>query len=90
MAKVRVRMSNAESEHVVLSDRAMAAIRAQTRGEFKQTGIRQADGTWLTPLSKDTILRLRKIALKGESYSDTIERVMATLPKDGSSRRGYQ
>lgn len=79
-----------ETEIVQLSNRAMAAIRAAAKFTLREEGVRQPDGTWLVPFGKATVDRIRQRQLEGESLSDCVERTLATLPKDGSTRRRLQ
>lgn len=62
---------------VTLTDEAHRAIRAAARGDMRETGVRQDDGTWSVPLSADVVQTLEARRQDGESYSDVIMRTIA-------------
>lgn len=67
---------------VNLTARAYVAVRGAASGNsFEQTGTQRPDGSWDVPLGDETVERLRRIALRDESLSDTIERVIATAAR---------
>ncbi len=59
-----------------ITDETMRTIRGEAIYAFRQTGIRQRDGTWLVELSSEAAALLRDNALTGESVDDTIQRVI--------------
>lgn len=65
--------------NVILTARAEALVRANTEPgyTFRQTGTRLADGTYSVPLQESTIARIESMALPGETFSDTLERLFA-------------
>ena len=69
-----------------LTDQAYSALRGATAPghEFASTGQQQPDGTWLVPFSPEVHTRLSERCLPGESYSQTIIRVLA-LANHGSN-----
>jgi hypothetical protein len=74
-------MKSSKEEYLTLeiTAEAHASIRGAAMSDrpFQQTAQRLFNGNYLVPLSADTIDRLRKFALVGESISDTIIRLVA-------------
>lgn len=68
---------------VTITDEAVRALQANARGEFKETGHRNADGTWDVPLTDDTIERLEDRRHPQETISDTIIRIAAYATSSG-------
>ena len=50
-----------------ITDETMQAIRGAAIYDFRQTGLRQADGSWLIEISDYVAARLALIALLGEA-----------------------
>lgn len=59
---------------VRITAEAMRAIEDAAVNPFNQTGQKMIDGTWLVPLSNELMVRIRSVALPGETISDTIIR----------------
>lgn len=70
-----------------ISDAVHRAIRAASTapGGFEAQGVRRSDGDWDVPITQDTLDRINKYRLEGESISDTILRG-ATLAASGSGK----
>lgn len=75
---------------VRVSDSVYRQIEAAAIGEFTRAGVQQADGSWEFPIGDDTYARVEEVRHPGESFSDCLERVLATMPRDGSTRRHLQ
>ncbi len=59
-----------------LSEATMRALANLAILPFRQTAIRQPDGSYLAPIDDDVRQRLQAIRLPGESDEDTIQRVI--------------
>lgn len=61
-----------------VSDATYIAIAAAATSpfHFHSTGKRQADGTWLMPVSDKTYKRLQSHRLPGEKFDDTVLRAL--------------
>lgn len=59
-----------------ITDETMRAIRGEAIHEFRQTGERQPDGTWLVEFEAGTAARLAAVALPGETLDGTIQRII--------------
>jgi hypothetical protein len=59
-----------------LTDATYTALARLAIGTFRQTGQRQADGTWLVPIEQDTWDALQAKRLPGETDEDVIQRVI--------------
>jgi hypothetical protein len=57
----------------------MDAIRAAAHGPFKQTAVKNADGTFTLLLEDDVFEAVTTLALPGESHDDTIFRALNVL-----------
>lgn len=65
-----------------LNREARAAIRAEAHGPFRDTGQNEGvDGSADVPFDPETIARLEEHRHEGESYSDLIIRICATVGK---------
>jgi len=65
---------------ITLSNECYSALIA--RSKFPPTATREGD-TWLVLFEDETLERLAEIALKGETYSDTILRICNILNSRG-------
>ena len=59
-----------------ITNETMRMIRGAAIYDFRQTGQRQADGTWLIEISEEVAARLSEAALPGETVDDTIQRII--------------
>jgi hypothetical protein len=59
-----------------MTDAPYTALARLAIGTFRQTGQRQADGTWLVPIEQDTWDALQATRLPGETDEDVIQRVI--------------
>jgi len=63
---------------IEITEEANAAIRATAVQPFRQEGMKQPNGNWLIPVDLEVRRRLKIKAFPGESYSDTILRLIAS------------
>lgn len=63
--------------NLLITHEAHSAIRAKAEGGWRETGTRQPDGQWLVPFDEEVIGRMEKLALPGETHSETIVRICA-------------
>lgn len=61
---------------VRITEEPMAAIRRAAIYDFRQTGRRQADGSWLVEISDERAARLQVSAHPGETIDDTVKRII--------------
>jgi hypothetical protein len=61
---------------IKISDATHWAIADCATLSFRATAKRQSDGSWLVPLDDDTVERLHRARLPGESDDDTIMRMI--------------
>ena len=64
--------------HITDATYCAIATAATSPFHFHSTGERQADGTWLVPVSDKTYLRLQSHRLPGETLDDTVLRALRT------------
>ena len=70
---------------VLLTKEAEAAVRAKADPvRFKSAGTQLPSGDWLIPLDQDTIEAVEGHRLEGETFSETVVRIMAISPGAGS------
>jgi len=62
---------------IEITSEANAAIRAAALGQYRQKGMKQPNGNWLIPVDLEVRRMLKRKAFPGESYSDTILRLIA-------------
>jgi hypothetical protein len=61
---------------VRITEETMRMIRSAAIYDFRQTGQRQADGTWLIVIDDQVAARLSEAGLPGETVDDTIQRII--------------
>jgi hypothetical protein len=59
-----------------ITEETMRLIRSAAIYELRQTGQRQADGTWLIAIGDEVAARLSEAALPGATVDDTIQRII--------------
>ena len=59
-----------------ITEETMRLIRSAAIYELRQTGQRQADGTWLIAIGDEVAARLSEAALPGATGDDTIQRII--------------
>lgn len=59
-----------------ITDETYRALAGAAMFSFRSTGERQADGTWLVPVSDKTYMRLQSRRLPGETLDDTVLRAL--------------
>lgn len=64
---------------IIITASAHNAIRRAAQGAFHSEGKQLGNGSWNVRLGEDTIARVESHALPGESFSDTIVRVLGTM-----------
>lgn len=61
-----------------VTDEAYNLVRSKAIKPFESTGHQLPDGSWMVPLSDDVAEHVNKRALPGESFSDTIVRLISS------------
>ena len=64
----------------IISNECMNLIRSKAEFPFDNSGSRQLDdGNWSVPMSDETIERVQEHNLDGETFSDTIIRILSSM-----------
>jgi hypothetical protein len=59
-----------------ITEETMRMIRSTAIYDFRQTGQRQDDGTWLIAIGDEVAARLSEAARPGETVDDTVQRII--------------